>query len=189
MDVSGQNERAADLWCERLDLYRELGMARGVADSLNQLAFLARRNGLFERAVCLFSAASAIRRHQDSAWYEFNRLDVDHELGILRTTLPDDTFQRAWDQGQYMSTEAAVEFALRSASQQSPSHSIRIGGLTLRESEVLVLVARQMSNRQIATELFISTRTVERHIENIYRKLDIHSRAEAIDFGRQHLPG
>ncbi len=52
--------------------------------------------------------------------------------------------------------------------------------LTPREAEVLRLVSTGKSNREIADELFLSTRTVERHVENLYRKLDVHTRAEAI---------
>jgi DNA-binding NarL/FixJ family response regulator len=51
--------------------------------------------------------------------------------------------------------------------------------LTRREIEVLQLLARGRSNRQIAEDLVLSERTVVRHIANIYDKLDVHGRAEA----------
>jgi DNA-binding NarL/FixJ family response regulator len=51
--------------------------------------------------------------------------------------------------------------------------------LTMREVEVLRLVARGRSNQQIADDLSMSARTAERHISNIYGKIDAHSRAEA----------
>ncbi len=54
--------------------------------------------------------------------------------------------------------------------------------LTRRETEVLHLLSMGKSNRQISEDLFLSARTVERHVENIYRKLDVHRRAEAIAF-------
>jgi DNA-binding NarL/FixJ family response regulator len=50
--------------------------------------------------------------------------------------------------------------------------------LSARESDVLTLVARGRTDRQIGTELFISHRTVERHVSNILAKLDAHTRAE-----------
>lgn len=53
------------------------------------------------------------------------------------------------------------------------------GGLTPREAEVLALVARGHSNQEIADDLVISVRTVHRHVENVYQRLNIHSRAEA----------
>jgi DNA-binding CsgD family transcriptional regulator len=52
-------------------------------------------------------------------------------------------------------------------------------GLTARELEVLTLLASGRSNEAISRVLSISTRTVERHIGNIYRKIDARNRAEA----------
>jgi DNA-binding NarL/FixJ family response regulator len=49
-------------------------------------------------------------------------------------------------------------------------------GLSVREAEVLRLVARGYSNREIADELVLSVRTVERHITNIYNKLEVTGR-------------
>lgn len=51
--------------------------------------------------------------------------------------------------------------------------------LTARELDVLLLVVRGRSNKEIADELVLSPRTVERHLENLYRKTGTHNRAEA----------
>jgi DNA-binding CsgD family transcriptional regulator len=59
-------------------------------------------------------------------------------------------------------------------------------GLTARELEVLRLVARGRSNREIASELVISERTVARHVQNIFAKLRVSSRASASVFAAQH---
>jgi DNA-binding NarL/FixJ family response regulator len=58
--------------------------------------------------------------------------------------------------------------------------------LTPRELEVLSLVAEGLGRNEIATRLFISPKTVGTHIERIFRKLGVHSRAEAVSFGYQH---
>ena len=55
-------------------------------------------------------------------------------------------------------------------------------GLTLRELQVLGRVASGKTNKKVAGELFISTRTVDRHVSNIYNKLGVSSRAEATAF-------
>jgi DNA-binding NarL/FixJ family response regulator len=54
------------------------------------------------------------------------------------------------------------------------------GGLSERETEVLVLAARGFSNRRIAGELHISEATVKRHLANIYQKVGVRSRNEAV---------
>jgi len=59
-------------------------------------------------------------------------------------------------------------------------------GLTPREREVLALVATGRTNRAIADELFISERTVARHVANIFGKLGISSRAAATAFAYEH---
>lgn len=60
-----------------------------------------------------------------------------------------------------------------------PDTKDRPDGLTQRELEILALLAGGSSNATIAQSLTISTRTVERHIENIYLKIGAHNRAEA----------
>jgi DNA-binding NarL/FixJ family response regulator len=60
--------------------------------------------------------------------------------------------------------------------------------LTPRELEVLKLVARGMSNKDVADQLFISENTVKNHVRNILEKLHLHSRMEAVMYAvRQHL--
>jgi len=60
------------------------------------------------------------------------------------------------------------------------------GGLTGREIQVLALVAGGRSNRQIASELVISERTVARHVGNIFTKLGVSSRAAATAYALKH---
>jgi DNA-binding NarL/FixJ family response regulator len=54
-----------------------------------------------------------------------------------------------------------------------------MGALSERETEVLVLVARGLSNYQIATEMHLAESTVKRHLANIYEKIGVGSRSEA----------
>jgi DNA-binding CsgD family transcriptional regulator len=57
---------------------------------------------------------------------------------------------------------------------------LRVLGLTDREAETLAWVARGRSDLEIAALLSISPRTVDKHLENVFRKLAVHSRAEAV---------
>jgi DNA-binding CsgD family transcriptional regulator len=59
-------------------------------------------------------------------------------------------------------------------------------GLTAREVEVLILLARGLSNKQIAERLVITPKTAGNHVEHIYAKIDASSRAAAAMFAVQH---
>jgi DNA-binding NarL/FixJ family response regulator len=54
------------------------------------------------------------------------------------------------------------------------------GVLSARELEILLLAARELSNRQIATRVHLAEGTVKRHLSNTYHKMEVGSRAEAI---------
>ena len=62
----------------------------------------------------------------------------------------------------------------------------RVGPLSEREAQVLRLLAGGKTNRAIANELFISEKTVARHVSNIYDKLGVSSRAGATAWAFQH---
>ena len=64
--------------------------------------------------------------------------------------------------------------------------SEREGPLSRRETEVMLLVAEGKSNRAIAAALFISEKTVARHVSNIFTKLQLSSRAEATAYAFKH---
>lgn len=58
--------------------------------------------------------------------------------------------------------------------------SLRDLGLTAREAEVLIHTARGKTNKEMASILYISPRTVKRHLDNVYRKFGVTSRTEAL---------
>jgi pimeloyl-ACP methyl ester carboxylesterase len=64
--------------------------------------------------------------------------------------------------------------------------SVHLDPLTAREKEVLRLIAQGRSNLQIADELVLSVRTVERHITNLYAKIGAHGKAEATAYALRH---
>ena len=65
------------------------------------------------------------------------------------------------------------------------SETERPDGLTPREMDVLRLLAADKSNREIADDLFLSVRTIERHIANIYSKINVHNRSEAASYAKE----
>jgi DNA-binding NarL/FixJ family response regulator len=99
----------------------------------------------------------------------------------------EDTAEMELDAARWVFQElgAAPDLALvqklsRRSSATSP------GGLSLREVQVLRLIAAGKSNRAIADELFLSEKTVHRHVSNIFVKLDIGSRSAATAYAFQH---
>jgi HD-GYP domain-containing protein (c-di-GMP phosphodiesterase class II) len=80
----------------------------------------------------------------------------------------------------------AVDSVLRAAGHRVRRRREWPAGLTTREIEVLRLLARGLSNKQIAVELVISPKTAGSHVEHIYRKIDASNRAQASLFAMRH---
>ena len=81
---------------------------------------------------------------------------------------------------------AAVDAVLAAAGHRPARRREALRGLTAREVEVLILLARGMSNKQIAERPVITPKTAGNHVEHIYAKIDASSRAAAAMFAVQH---
>ena len=79
-----------------------------------------------------------------------------------------------------------VDSVLRAAGHRVRRRREWPAGLTGREVEVLRLVCRGLSNKQIASALQITPKTASSHIEHIYRKIDVANRAQASIFAMRH---
>ena len=117
---------------------------------------------------------------------------IDRWLAPARQALSEAEQAAAWAAGAALTLDEAVAEALARretraggrASRRRPA--ARPGGLSRREVEVLRLVAAGRSNREVAEELSVSVRTVERHITNLYGKIDARNRADATAFAFRH---
>ncbi|WP_324276631.1 LuxR C-terminal-related transcriptional regulator [Blastococcus brunescens] len=101
----------------------------------------------------------------------------DHETAALELGAAGWTFDQL---GARPDAERVAELTGRGAGAAAP------GGLTTREVEVLRLVATGRTNRAIAGDLFLSEKTVARHVANIFTKIDVPSRAAATAYAYQH---
>ena len=79
----------------------------------------------------------------------------------------------------------AVAAVAESAGQRVPRLD-RPNGLTDREGQVLALLARGLLTKQVAKALGISVKTADRHVQNIYAKIGVSSRAAATMFAMEH---
>ncbi|MDQ2650043.1 MAG: LuxR C-terminal-related transcriptional regulator [Actinomycetota bacterium] len=121
------------------------------------------------------------------AWTE---LDVPYELATARTLLAQALRESGDEDGARESfASARATFDQIGASlafdADRPAPARNPGGLTSREAEVLALIAGGASNKDIAAALGLSVKTVSRHIENIFTKLGVSSRAAATAFAFQ----
>jgi DNA-binding NarL/FixJ family response regulator len=85
--------------------------------------------------------------------------------------------------GPAVTRRLVADFALRSGSRGDPLGS---AGVTPREREVLLLVARGWSNSEIAASLHIGVETVKSHVAEILRKLQLRDRIQAVVFAYEH---
>ena len=121
----------------------------------------------------------------------------EHTLAEARTQLGEETSASLWAEGQAMTPEEALAAEEQIAgseqvnadspltvSTESPSPSF--GGLTAREVEVLRLLATGLTNKQIAAHLRISPKTINIHVNSIYKKLEITSRSAATRYAIEH---
>src|SRR5713226_8556630 len=180
----GNHKQAAAFFRESLTLSKELGdrwVAEGCLEGLAGATALKRQH---EHAARLFAAAEALRtslgRHRSIA----DQADFDKRVASTRAGLGDAAFATAWTQGSNMPLEEATEAAL------APTESLPAGTakspFTLREREVVALVAQGLTNREIASRLVISERTADTHIQHILNKLGVSSRVQVTAWAVEH---
>jgi ATP/maltotriose-dependent transcriptional regulator MalT len=178
----------------------DVAAARDAADRLGELAdrldapllraMAARTEGTVRLAEGDVAGALALLRRAWEAWRE---LDAPYEAARVRVRTAEACRQLGDHDGAALETEAAREVferlgakadlaALPGASDQGSLP----GGLSAREVEVLRLVAAGLTNRAIADALTISERTVDRHVSNIFTKLDVSTRTAATAFAYEH---
>ncbi len=134
--------------------------------------------------------ALAAARRAVEGWTE---LDAPHELARSRI-LAGRALRLLGDEDSAVSELASARATLADlgAHQAERDAATLLGertapaGLSVREVEVLALVATGMSNPQIAAELTLSEKTVARHLSNIFAKLDVGSRTAAAAFAYEH---
>jgi two-component system response regulator NreC len=130
-------------------------------------------------------AVVALTIHEDEEYF-FKMLDAGAAGYVPKRAAPDEllTAIRAAAAGEVYLYPSLAKLLVRdflSGDRQAGAQA-GLDGLTDREGEVLTYLAEGASNSEIAAALVISPKTVERHRENIMRKLNLHSRAELVRY-------
>ena len=97
----------------------------------------------------------------------------------------DNDFDAAWADGAALSNEDAIAYAQRGRGERRRASS-GWASLTRAELDVVELVGEGLSNRDAATRLFISPRTVQAHLTHIYTKLGLTSRVQLAQEAARH---
>lgn len=125
----------------------------------------------------------------DDDEYIFNAIKAGADSYILKETKANKIYETIIDTlngGAVMSPSIAVKTLqlLKNSPKPNIENNVCDIELSTREAEILELLSKGMTNKNIAQQLFISPFTVKRHIENIYQKLQAHNRIELLDKAR-----
>ena len=94
-------------------------------------------------------------------------------------------FQAAWAEGAAQSTEEAIAYAQRGRGERKRP-TTGWASLTPAERDVVRLVSEGLGNKDIATRLFVSPRTVQTHLTHVYTKLGLTSRVQLVQEAAHH---
>jgi DNA-binding CsgD family transcriptional regulator len=140
------------------------------------------------RAVRLAGAIAVIGEDRQSPLIPIFEVLLQEALDEARKMLDGESFASEWEAGRAMSVEEGIGEAL--AIELEPrsllGRPVRSGAspvfasLTPAEQRVLRLLTEGLTTKAIATELFVSVSTIDRHLTHIYSKLGVRNRAEAI---------
>jgi DNA-binding CsgD family transcriptional regulator len=179
----------------------DVAAARAAADELSATAadlgmpLLHAHAAQAEGAVLLEEAdAAAALGALRSAWAAWQQLEVPYEAARCRVLIGLACRALGDEEGAEMELDAAdwIFGRLGAAPDRARAQALSgkpakpAGGLTARELEVLRHVAAGKTNRVIAADLFLSEKTVARHVSNIFTKLGLSSRAAATAYAYEH---
>lgn len=153
-----------------------------MAESLLGFAALAVVSGMPASGARLLAAAAALGGQNITSEWAATRIEYEHYSSRARAGLTEQAFASEQAAGHALSLEKAIgeaaEIGRRVKARERAQDELN--ALTPREREVATLIARAMSNPEIAEELVISKRTAETHVSNIRSKLGFNKRAQIV---------
>jgi DNA-binding CsgD family transcriptional regulator len=156
-----------------------------IPDVLECLADLAADTGSHNAAARLFGAADAARQRMGAARFKIHDAGCQALVRALREALGDNAFEAAWAEGAGLSIDEAIAYAQRGRGERKRPSS-GWASLTPAEVDVVRLVTEGLGNKDIATRLFVSPRTVQSHLTHVYTKLGLTSRVQLAQEAARH---
>jgi len=164
----------------------EVQIRHSVPDVLECRGALACGAGGHQEAARLFGAAAALRRQTGEVQrFGFYQPLYDESCAAARDTLGAEAFRAAWDEGAALSFEEAIAYAQRGRGERKRPSS-GWASLTPTELDVVQLVKEGLGNKDIASRLFVSPRTVQTHLTHVYTKLGLTSRVQLAQEAAKH---
>ena len=184
---------AARSWYQQsLELALELGDTFLCPYNLEGLAGVLVAQGELTWAAQLWGAAEALREGTALPLPLVDRAGYEQAVATARARLGERAFAAAWTMGRRMTPEQAFAGLQQAplservpAAKQVPSPTAS-NELTLRETDVLRLLAQGLTSAQIAKQLVISVVTVNFHVRSIYSKLGVSSRSAATRYAIEY---
>jgi DNA-binding NarL/FixJ family response regulator len=136
-------------------------------------------------AARLFGAAEGIRQRHGEVRFKAFQAAYDSAVAAVREALGEGAFDSAWSEGAALSTEEAIAYAQRGRGERKRPTS-GWESLTPTELGVVRLVSEGLANKDIATRLFVSPRTVQSHLTHVYTKLGVTSRVQLVQEAARH---
>ncbi|WP_343887051.1 ATP-binding protein, partial [Actinoallomurus spadix] len=177
----GDLKRATELEQRAIRLKQPFDDRLGMALCVEVLAWIAADEGDPERAARLLGAFREIRRAVGGPPYAYLAGYREQYATAIRDRLTATRFDALFQEGAGLSPAETTAYALREAEAETAPGAPAgraLSPLTRRETEVARLVAKGMSNKEIAAALVVAQRTAEGHVERILRKLGFSSRAQ-----------
>jgi DNA-binding CsgD family transcriptional regulator len=193
----GDYVTAQEKICRALPIFQAMEDLYSLSTSAQNLASLSLLTGQHERAARFFALSQRLLNESGSAASPVEQERVDKLVADTRAALDEERFTAAWAEGTRMTIEqmvadaAAMTVGAPAPEADAPAASPQPApadpfGISPREHDVLVLLAEGRSDREIASELFISHRTVMRHVSSILDKLDAPTRTAAATVALRH---
>jgi predicted ATPase/class 3 adenylate cyclase/DNA-binding CsgD family transcriptional regulator len=189
----GDLAAARTLYEESLTLAGERNYKDLLPSCLEDLAAVVAAQGDPVWAARLWGAAETLREVMGTPIFPVYRADYERLVAAARTQLGEQAFAAVWAEGRMMTPEQALAAQGKAMIPTWPTSATPTkspitspDGLSMRELEVLRLLATGLTDAQIAEQLVLSLHTVHAHLRTIYSKLGVTSRSAATRYAFEH---